>query len=216
MKVYFISGLGADERVFQYLNLLGTEKVFIKWEKPLKRESLTSYAGRLISQIDTSKPVYLIGVSFGGMIAQEIAKQINCTKVIIISSIKSSAEFSWPLKCVKLLQLHLLCPKALFKWSNRITANFYFSIQSKQEAQLLSQIINDTDLDFLVWAIHEIINWQTPNEKTIPLLHIHGTNDRIFPIGNLKNYLPIKNGGHFMIVNQSKAISEIILNYLNK
>ncbi|MES2381862.1 MAG: alpha/beta hydrolase [Bacteroidota bacterium] len=216
MKIYFISGLGADERVFQYLNLPDIEKVFIKWEKPLKRESLSNYAGRLIKQIDISQPVYLIGVSFGGLIAQEIAKQINCVKIIIISSIKSPKEFSWALKCVKLLQLHLIYPKALLKWSNRITGNFYFSIQSKKEAQLLVQIINDTDLDFLVWAMHEIINWKPANETTIPLLHIHGTHDRIFPVGNLKDYLPIKNGGHFMIVNQSKTISEIILNYLNK
>lgn len=216
MKVYFISGLGADERVFQCLDMPGIEKVFIKWEKPFQRESLANYAGRLIKQIDTGEPVYLIGVSFGGMIAQEIAKQINCAKVIIISSVKSPKEFSWPLKFVKLLQLHLIYPKALLKWSNRVTANFYFSIQSNKEAQLLTQIINDTDLDFLVWAIHEIINWKHTNEATTPLLHIHGTHDRIFPVAYLKDYLPVKNGGHFMIVNQSKAISQIILNYLNK
>lgn len=215
MKIYFISGLGADERVFQYLHLPGIEKIYIKWEKPFKNEHLADYAGRLIKQIDSSEPVYLIGISFGGIIAQEIAKQVNCAKVIIISSIKSPQEFSWPLKIVRLLQLHLIYPKALLKWSNRITANFYFSVQSKKEAQLLTKIINDTDLDFLVWAIHEIINWKTEIQTT-PLLHVHGTHDRIFPASNLKDYLPIKNGGHFMIVNQAEAISEIILNYLNK
>jgi len=35
-KIYFISGLGADERVFQFLNISGFETKNIKWEDPLK------------------------------------------------------------------------------------------------------------------------------------------------------------------------------------
>jgi hypothetical protein len=39
-KVYFISGLGADERIFQYLNLEGIEPVFIQWLEPFSKEKI--------------------------------------------------------------------------------------------------------------------------------------------------------------------------------
>jgi hypothetical protein len=40
MKVYFISGLGADERVFQRLELPGIEQVHLGWISPTKKKSL--------------------------------------------------------------------------------------------------------------------------------------------------------------------------------
>ena len=50
-KVYFISGLGADKRIFSFLDLSFCEPVFIDWITPLKNESLESYALRLRKQI---------------------------------------------------------------------------------------------------------------------------------------------------------------------
>jgi hypothetical protein len=46
MKLYGISGLGADKRVFNLLKL--EYKVHcVDWIKPYKKESLESYVGRL-------------------------------------------------------------------------------------------------------------------------------------------------------------------------
>ncbi|WP_353717332.1 hypothetical protein [Dyadobacter sp. 676] len=67
MNVYFISGLGADERVFTKLKLDPRLNVkYIKWVRPLKKETLQHYAARLSKQIDTSQPFQLVGLSFGG------------------------------------------------------------------------------------------------------------------------------------------------------
>jgi len=44
MTIYFISGLGADERVFQFLDLSDIKKVFIKWITPQINEELSAYA----------------------------------------------------------------------------------------------------------------------------------------------------------------------------
>jgi len=72
--VYFISGLGADERVFQFIDLTKIEHYFIKWNEPKKDESLSEYCLKLTEQIDKTNGIILIGVSFGGIIAQEILK----------------------------------------------------------------------------------------------------------------------------------------------
>lgn len=212
--VYFISGLGADERVFQFLHLKGIPHRFIRWLGPLKGESMGNYCIRLLDQIKRDEEVVLIGISFGGIIAQELSKLISVRLVIIISSIKTHHEFSWPLKLVRWTQLHRMVPFWLMRLSNRYTANYFFGVKGRNESKLLHQIIIDTDPHFLVWAIHVLMNWRNENYPA-SLMHIHGTSDRIFPIGYIQQPIEIPSGGHFMIVTQSEAIEQLIFAKLN-
>ena len=90
--IYCISGLGANEKVFQFLDLSFAKPVFIKWLFPLKNETLPQYALRLKEDfIDEPDPI-IIGLSLGGMIAVEIAKTIPSARVILISSAKTKKE----------------------------------------------------------------------------------------------------------------------------
>jgi pimeloyl-ACP methyl ester carboxylesterase len=208
--IYFISGLGTVERVFKYLILPYIVSRFIVWEKPAKNERLHHYCKKLIRQIDISGKVILVGVSFGGIIAQEIAKIIPVEKLIIISSIKSVHEFNWQLKAVQKLCLYRLVPSRLLKWSNQLTGNFYFSVENKDESEMLAAIFADTDRHFMKWAIAEIMQWE--NEKPFKgIIHLHGDRDRIFPVNNIQNYLGVPGAGHFMIVNRAAIISEILI-----
>lgn len=210
MKVYFISGLGADERVFQFLDLPEVEKIYIKWIIPVNQESLASYVNRLTAQIDLTQQIVLVGISFGGIIAQEISKIIDCQKVIIISSIKSRLEFSWQLSLVSSSKIYRLFPAKFLKWSNTLTADYYFSTSSTKESELLHQIIKDTDSHFLRWAIDRLMSWKNPDPQK-NIIHIHGTSDRIFPTKPIKDYIKIPGGGHFMIVNKAAELSKIIM-----
>lgn len=209
--IYFISGLGADERVFKYLNLGDFEHRYIKWETPERHEKLDNYCRRLIKQIDLSKEIILVGVSFGGIVAQEISRIIKPQKVIILSSVKTVKEFDWQLDLVRRLRLYKLAPSRFLKFSNRLTGDYYFGIKTKIESTLLKQIISDTDRYFMKWAIQEIMMWNGDSTST-NIVHIHGDNDRIFPVKRINNYTRIIGGGHFMIVNRADEISEIIKN----
>ena len=212
--VYFISGLGADKRVFTKLNIEHPHQKHIEWEIPFKNESIKNYSERLINQIDKTKEIILIGVSFGGIIAQEIASIIPIKKIIILSSVKSEHEFSWQLKFVSKTNLYRLFPASLLLFLNKLTANYYFGIKTKEESILLRKIINDTNPIFMIWAISRIMNWKHKTEENI--LHIHGIEDKIFPINTLKNYLPIKETGHFMVYDKASDVSKIINDHLNR
>lgn len=213
--IYFISGLGADERVFKFLDLSQIDHQFIKWNEPKKSESLATYCKKLIEQIDQKHEIILIGISFGGIIAQEIAKIILCKKIIIISSVKSKSEFSWQLKLASGLQIHKIVPLWFLTLSNKLTANYYFSIESKEESILLHQIIKDTDPKFLVWAIDKIMNWKNESHPK-NLYHIHGNADKIFPIKNIRNAIEIPTGGHFMIVNKASQLQPLIFDSIKQ
>ena len=112
LNVYFIPGLGTDRSIFEYLNLPDTNFNihFLEWIIPENSlESLQSYAHRMSEQIREEHFV-LIGISFGGVIAQEIAKIRVVEKVIIISSIKSKHELPRRLRLVKFLKIYQLSP----------------------------------------------------------------------------------------------------------
>ncbi|MBI5858459.1 MAG: hypothetical protein HZB42_12515 [Sphingobacteriales bacterium] len=129
-NVYFISGLGADKRAFSLLDLSFCNPVFIEWIKPLKNESLRQYAIRLKEQITDPEPV-IVGVSFGGMLATEIAKTGSTRKTIIISSNKTKMEFPKILLTGKYLPLYKWLPSAFLRKSALIRKTFLVSCQSK-------------------------------------------------------------------------------------
>src|ERR1700760_4148935 len=93
MNTYFISGIGADERMFTHIRLPDEFEIrHIHWIEPDRNETLPSYAHRLANQIDTTKPFALIGFSLGGIMAVEIAKILKPVCTILISSIPVSAS----------------------------------------------------------------------------------------------------------------------------
>jgi len=206
-EIYIFSGLGADERVFQRLDLSGYSVSFIKWQTPFNNESIENYSTRLLDQINSNRPI-LIGLSFGGLIAIEIAKQIDTEKVILISSAKRRSEIPFYYRLAGKLQLHKLLPTAFLKHSNFIT-NWFFGITSKSDKDLLREILIDTDEKFLRWAIDKAVNW-TNKTGLRNVVHIHGTSDRILPLKYVSCDFKIRDGGHLMVLEKADQVSEIL------
>src|SRR6188768_3452252 len=141
--IYCISGLGADERVFSKFQFPGHEIHFIKWIKPDKNESIESYAKRLITQIHHDKPI-LIGLSFGGIMCIEIARQIKTELIIIISSIKSSDEMPLWMRLSGRLKLNRLFPMRSFKLIEPLE-DYNLGVRSKEEKQMVNEYRKNID-----------------------------------------------------------------------
>src|SRR5690349_8277991 len=108
-NIYCISGLGADERAFERLNIKGCSLHHLNWISPMKNETLSSYAARMLLQIEEDHPI-LLGLSFGGMIAVEMARQIEPSKLILISSVKTHTEIPGWMRLSGALNLHKFIP----------------------------------------------------------------------------------------------------------
>ena len=213
MNIYLLSGLGADHRVFSKLSFPKEYKINnIEWISPLKKEALSDYAKRLMSQIDYSNPFILIGVSFGGIIAVELCKLIKPEQVILISSVWNSKQIPWYYTFLGKLKLHQFIPSSILKSANFLTY-WFFGAENKDQKNLLKKILVDTDSKFLKWAISKIITWNN-NMNPENLLHLHGLKDKILPISCIKADYEIKNGGHLMVYVQHKEVSEILFNKL--
>ncbi|MGO1245083.1 MAG: alpha/beta fold hydrolase [Sphingobacterium sp.] len=206
-EIYIFSGLGADERVFQQLDFSDFNVTFIKWIVPLPKETIEHYATRLLDQITTAKPI-LIGLSFGGLMAVEVAKQIDVEKIILIASAKTKNEVPFYYRYAGHFGLHKLLPPRLLKRSNFLT-NWFFGVTSTVDKQLLRQILIDTDPIFLKWAIDKVAKWNNAiYAKNI--FHIHGTNDKILPFEFVTCDHKIENGGHLMTLNKADELNKIL------
>jgi len=206
-KVYFISGLGADKRVFSFLNLSFCEPVYIDWIEPLKNESLESYALRLRHKIPQTDPI-IVGISFGGMLATEMAKADANVKAIIISSSKTADEVPKYLRAGKYFPFYKWMPGRMIKRSAHFI-KWVFGKNGKEQKKVYFEIVRDTDTDFVKWAITSILNWKN---KEVPknLVHLHGTADRLLPHRLVKADHLIEGGNHVMPMDSHEEVSALL------
>jgi pimeloyl-ACP methyl ester carboxylesterase len=209
--IYCISGLGADERAFAKLTIEGYNLIVIQWLMPLKDETITHYAERMRQEIKEENPT-LMGLSFGGMICVEISKQIAVKKIILISSIKSCKELPFWMRTVATLKLNKIVPLKSTRLTQPIQ-NRMLGIESDEEKVLVQSLRRAVDLPYTNWAVNQAINWKN-NWLHPNISHIHGDNDNMFPIKNIKADFIIKSGGHFMIMNRAAEVSAFINNVL--
>ena len=200
MKIYGISGLGADKRVFNFLKLNHT-LIPIEWIKPYKREPLQDYSARLSKIIDPKSDFVLIGVSFGGLVAVEISKILNPCLTILISSVETKIELRPIYSGFGKLNIIKKIPAKLFD-PPRYIASSLFGTANKE-------LLEDTDLQFAKWAVNELVNWDNQNQVE-NLIRIHGTKDKLIPWRGLGKVELIEDGEHFMIIDRAEEISKFI------
>ena len=207
IPVYFMPGLAASPLIFERIQLPKDtfEVTLLEWEIPLDHESLKDYAKRISVNITHENPV-LIGVSFGGILVQEMSKFVDARKVIIISSVKCNTEFPRRMKWAKSTRAYKLLPLNLILNVEKL-AKYSFGSKINERIKLYEKFLSMRDKKYLSWAIERVILWDrnTPDENVI---HIHGDADEVFPPQYIKNYIPVKGGTHIMIINKFKWLNE--------
>lgn len=206
-KVYFLSGLGADSRAFSLLDLSFCQPVFINWIKPFPAESLPLYAARLLEQI-VEPDATVVGLSFGGMLASEMARQRSTLKVIIIASNKNAKEFPFYLLVGRYLPLYRWAPDRLYRTGAGITRRL-FGARSPEGRKVFSAIQQDADPKFVKWAISAILQWKA-NTTSPNIIHIHGSRDKLLPSRYVKAQYLIPGGTHILPLDYPKEISNLL------
>jgi pimeloyl-ACP methyl ester carboxylesterase len=213
MKVYFISGLAADKRVFKHIRLPdGFEIIHLDWITPRKKESLEAYSLRLAENIQTGEPFVLVGLSMGGMIASEIAKKYTPSATILLSSIPAHRYLPTHLKLVGKLRLHKLMPVAVVK--SAAIMKRLFTAETPDDKITLKQIIRDSDTAFIRWAMDAILKWKNEDIPQ-PLYHLHGTRDEVLPVKYTRPTHIIKKGGHLMVMNRATEVNHFLAETLS-
>lgn len=201
-------GMAASPTIFERIQLPEDqfEMHLLEWEIPYKEESLNDYAKRIAEKVMHENPI-LIGVSFGGVLVQEMKQFLHPKKVIIISSVKSNTEFPRRFKVAKTTKAYKLIPTQLFENIESLVKFSFGSSIVRQRLALYEKFLAVRDKRYLDWAIEQIINW----DRTIvdeEVIHIHGDADEVFPPKYLKNFIPVKGGTHIMILSKYRWLND--------
>ncbi|MBC9795992.1 alpha/beta hydrolase [Sinomicrobium weinanense] len=207
ISVYFMPGMAASPLIFEHIRLPEDrfEMHFLEWVPAHKNETLKEYAGRMCEKIDRPAPV-LVGVSFGGILVQEMAAYIRPAKVIIISSVKCKKELPAKMLFARYTGMHKLLPTGLVN-NVELLAKYAFGEAVVKRLELYKRYLTVPDREYMDWAINAVVRWD--QEEAIPgIVHIHGEKDPVFPIARIKNCIRIKQGTHIMIINRYKWFNE--------
>ncbi|MBT8244562.1 MAG: alpha/beta hydrolase [Winogradskyella sp.] len=207
IHLYFMPGMAANPLIFEYIKLPKNQfKIhWLEWKIPVKNESLEAYAKRMITEIKHDN-IVLLGISFGGMLVQEMSKYINLRKLFVVSSVKSRHELPKRLKLLKYTKAYKILPTQLVG-NIDLLAKYAFGKTIKKRVELYKKYLSVNNKTYLDWAIKQVVCWN--QEKPHPdALYIHGNNDFVFPHSCEGDCIVIKGGTHIMIINKYKWFNE--------
>lgn len=209
-QVYFVPGMAAGAQIFKNIRFPQDkyQTHVLEWMIPEKGESLEKYAKRMAARVESPNPI-LIGVSFGGVVAEEMNSFLNLKKLIIISSVKSRKELPRRMRFASATKAYKLVPTSLVLSVEDLT-KFSVGPKSKKRLSLYQQYLHVRDKRYLNWALEKMVTWNR-NEKLDNVIHIHGDKDMVFPIKYIRDCIVIKGGTHIMILNRGREISEKLL-----
>jgi esterase/lipase len=207
IHVYLMPGMAANPTIFEYIEL--PEDQFqihwLEWMIPENRESLESYAKRMIAKIEHDN-IVLLGVSFGGILVQEMSKYLKLKQLFVVSSVKSKHELPKRMKLLKLTKAYKLLPTQLVS-NIDLLAKYAFGETVSKRVELYKKYLSVSDKRYLDWAIENVIEWEQdqPHKNAI---YIHGDKDAIFPHSCVGNCIVVKGGTHIMVINKYKWFNE--------
>jgi len=211
--LYFVPGLAASKEIFKNIRLPEDrfEIHILQWLIPTKGESLTDYSRRM-SELVVEPNSVLAGVSFGGVVAQEMSLFLDLKKVIIISSVKTRFELPKRLRIARRTGAYKLLPTG-WALSAKDLTRFAIGPRSRKRLNLYQEYLSVRDKVYLDWAIKQMVCWDR-EEEVSGVVHIHGNNDFVFPIKNINGARIVEGGTHVMILNKGSVVSKLLENII--
>jgi esterase/lipase len=213
-KIFLISGLGADTRLYNNIDLLDNEVIPVDWIEPYLTDTLKTYAQKLIHQYHINSGSIVIGTSLGGMIAIEIANQVALNKVILISSIKTIHEAPWYFKAFRKLPVYKPMSGELLKKMGFLMKPI-FGKYTADDIWVFEDMLKKSSPKFVKWAIGAVLAWKN---ETVPhnVYHLIGDKDMVFSYTRIKDATVIKGGTHIMVFDKAKQVNKILKGILSK
>lgn len=207
IPIYFMPGMAASSKIFEYIKLPSDlfEPYFLEWAAPGPKRNLRSYAKEIAQNIKHNDPV-LVGVSFGGILVQEMAKIIPVKRIVIVSSVKHHRELPLKMLLARYTNVHKLLPTGLVD-NLPLLAKYAFGGPVARRLEMYRKYMAVPDAYYMDWCLNQMVKWK---QDIVPpnLIHIHGEKDTVFPIDNIADCIRIPNATHTMILHRARWFNE--------
>ncbi|MFO0918687.1 MAG: alpha/beta fold hydrolase [Planctomycetaceae bacterium] len=210
VPIILLPGLGMDERLFAMQKLEFSTIQVPEWLPHRTFESLADYGRRMAEAVDPGKPCYVGGMSFGGMVALEMARHLDCRGCFLISSVRSFQDFpDW----ARFLGpwSYILPPR-----SDLLLAGFssaalwtFGRLLPPAPRQFLSNV-SKLRAPIMPWACRAVYSWKPAQPLPGPIFQIHGATDKMLPAqrSHAEEFVP--QGGHYLPLLQPFVINDFL------
>lgn len=201
--------MGGDSRLFRLIRMPEVEIVTPDHTDPAQGETLTQYASRIADRLNIQATDVVGGVSFGGMLAAEIARQRPVAGLILLGSCLRPARLPWSYRWLEMLGrfipdfvLGLRSWRPLVRWR-------FAPLSPDAETCLIEMAATYPTAQIRAFA-RMVIGWPGIDNVACPVLSVHGDYDRIIPVKCAEPDLILKDAGHaFTLTHADDTISAI-------
>jgi len=217
-QLILLPGLGADYRLLEPQREEFPQLVVPPWIPPLRNESLPHYAARMAETVAPSRdaPLVLGGVSFGGMLACEMARYLKPDAVVLIASCRNPRSLR-PIYGVGRWLLPLVPVQA---WSvAKLLSGPVVGLRirvPRERRELAVAMFKQSDSRFMHWTLRAILNWEPTPLEGIRVFHIHGGCDPLIPARRVHADEIIPDGGHLINVTHAGEVNRFIRKALER
>jgi pimeloyl-ACP methyl ester carboxylesterase len=206
--VFLLHGLIADDRLFQMQRAAIPELISPAWVPPRPAETLNAYARRFARQLDPGRACFVGGASFGGAVALEMAVHLKARACFLIGGVRCRRELPWYVRFFQ--PMTALEPEVAAKTVGLMLRCSLLSglgaLSSRRKP------LTSADANFLCWATWALLNWRPhPQTRQVPVHHIHGAADRLFPARYTRPDIIVPGGGHLLPVTHPEAVTQFLL-----
>jgi pimeloyl-ACP methyl ester carboxylesterase len=184
---------------------------------------------RFIKELQVDK-AHIVGLSMGGMIAQELALNFgNIINKLVLVSTSARVPPGSTEKIRRWIKLYLEEGfEAFFEAEIKDIFTEEFLKENEWVIPLLKEMWKDRSFDTIIWAARGLENWDVTDKISMiesPTLIIHGGRDTLVPVAEAylihqgiggSKLLVYENTGHALIGEEAERFNTDVLNFLSQ
>jgi pimeloyl-ACP methyl ester carboxylesterase len=221
-QLFLLPGMTPDVRLFDRLLPLLPGAVVVPWIEPRKGESIPQYAERLAETVAefariqaagarslATSATVVCGVSFGGIVARELAHVISARGCILVSSVRTPAELPpW----FRAMRYSPIRSERVLSAVGSLAQSMPRQVRTRSTARLTK--LAGSGGAWHRWATAAVLRWRPrPELDEIATLHIHGDADETFPLRYVRPDVVIRGGGHVLPLTHAEELAQTIAQF---
>jgi pimeloyl-ACP methyl ester carboxylesterase len=216
-RLILYTGLGVSRELLQRQRTLPVALEMPAWIDPLPGEPLASYARRMASDVPPGGPVFLGGVSFGAMVALEVARHVRgVAGVFLLAGALDGSAISPLLQPAA--RLARFIPLALGAPILSMSPLVYplLGVTRRLDRRALDRVLPQASPALFRWGAWAAATWEPAPFPRVRIHHIHGGADRIIPVHRVRSDVIVSGAGHLLNLTHARVVNAFIMSRITR